>query len=101
MNRFIVAVANLREDEKKKFRQSLEEKEIIICHWIDDVWLLVDKLGDQNANELRDSFAEVVPDHHNIVIQLKDLNNVRIAALVPHDLTKRVDAWLNEHWYDR
>lgn len=94
--RFIICFDGLTPAQSKLVTSDLKDKQLAWWHWIDDVWLVVDKKGEFSASEIRDSL-KVIARQRMIVIELGTSRDTW-AGVRTNDSEGKMFDWLKRVW---
>ena len=94
--RYIVGINSLTEEQEKAFLEYISSNELAWWHWINNLWLIVDRSGKLTAKKLRDDLMEIVPETYLIVM---DGIDGRCWGFGPKGKKRNMFNWLDNTWY--
>ena len=95
MNKYIVAIEDLEEQEELEFKEFIEEYGLGWWHWIDNVWLIVDSRNRINIGMIRDELKKISRDSYSLVMEVNDNT---WAGWGPSGENKDMFKWLKNTW---
>jgi hypothetical protein len=95
MKRFVIAAKTSTSSDAIKI-SDLFRPRFAWWHWIDNVWLVVDKKDQLTPQTIRDMIGVAVPGTHLIVLQVESGGTWSGFGLKTP--TKDMFKWIKEHW---
>lgn len=94
--RYIVGINSMTEEQEKAFLEYISSNEFAWWHWINNLWLIVDRSGKLTAEKLRNDLLEIAPDERNLVIEAGGND---CYGFGPKGEKRNMFKWLNNTWY--
>jgi hypothetical protein len=69
--RYAVAVEGMTKQQEEEFIAYLREERMPWWHWIENVWLLVDRRDTITASAIRDKLRDIAHPHRCLVMQVE------------------------------
>lgn len=97
MKRFVVAAEGMSPEQQKAWLEFIKEKGLGWWHWIDNLWLLVDRPEEMTTATLRDQITEKFGATKCIVIEIEPGGTW--SGLGPSS-PKPMFKWIKETWME-
>lgn len=95
--KYIVAVDDATEDQRKEFKKYIKSTSCGWWHWISNFWLLTDPDGEFSCSEIRDKVKEYFPGLNCLVIEISNEGDTW-SGFGPKGDDKNMFRWVRETW---
>jgi len=94
--RFVVGVSGMSKMQQTAFIEYLRSTRVAWWHWIDDMWLVVDRSGDLHVRKIRDKLRDISGPRRSLVIEVRHLGSW--AGFGPSADDKNMFEWIRSTW---
>ena len=97
--RFIIAVNTTNAEQESAVTEYLRAKTGVWWHWINNIWLAIDKTNNITVDQLNNEILKLVPGAYMLILEIRGEDNWHgYGPASETDKNKNMFEWLLKTW---